>query len=257
MEYKLLVISNEKSYFTDSMITALSEANIRCTCIECDIKAIEASKDQADMVLLYVNDAVVDLTRALVFLKDVCADDAKSLYLAGYQEQVDKVFSVIPRDLVKGSFMRPFENKAIVTEILTEAEEVQKRMSAKKILVVDDDVTFLKMVKRWLMNKYQVTVVKSGTQAIKYLAGHRPDLILMDYEMPITNGTQVLEMIRSEPDSEDIPIIFLTGKADKETVMQVMNLKPQGYLLKSMSQRDIVDSIDRYFETEKWQNFLM
>lgn len=257
MDYKLLVISNEKSYFTDSMITALSDADIRCICIDCDIKAIEEAKDEADMVLLYVNDAVVDQARVLVFLKDVCADDSKTLYLAGYQEQVDKVYSVIPKELVKEAFMRPFENKTIVSEILVEAEEVEKRMSAKKILVVDDDVTFLKMVKRWLMNKYQVTIVKSGTQAIKYLAGHRPDLILMDYEMPITNGTQVLEMIRSEQDSADIPIIFLTGKADKETVMQVMSLKPQGYLLKSMSQKDIVDSIDRYFETEKWQNFLI
>ncbi len=70
----------------------------------------------------------------------------------------------------------------------------------------------------------------------------------------VSTGTKVLEMMRSEPESADIPVIFLTGKADKETVMKVMSLKPQGYLLKSMKQADIVSAIDRYFETEKWQN---
>ena len=73
---------------------------------------------------------------------------------------------------------------------------------------MDDDITYLKMIRKWLMDKYQVTVVKSGIQAIKYITGHRPDLILMDYDMPVTTGSKVLEMIRSEPDSADIPVIL-------------------------------------------------
>ena len=117
-----------------------------------------------------------------------------------------------------------------------------------KILIVDDDVTFLKIVKKWLMGNYQVTLVKSGAQALQYLAaGHRPDLILLDYDMPDTSGPEVLEMIRSEPNSADIPVIFLTGKDDME--MEAMSEKPQGYLLKSMSQAHIVDAVDAYFAT--------
>ena len=254
MEYKLLVISNEKSYITDSITAAIEDADIRCIRMDAEIKEIEANKDEADMVFLYVNEAVSSMTQELVFIKDVCADDAKTLYLAGYSEDIEKVYRVIPKDLVKEAFIRPFENKNIVKEISIEAEAARKRHSSKKILIVDDDITFLKMVKKWLMDKYQVTIVKSGMQAIKYITGHRPDLILMDYDMPITTGTKVLEMMRSEPESADIPVIFLTGKADKETVMKVMSLKPQGYLLKSMKQADIVSAIDRYFETEKWQN---
>lgn len=254
MDYKLLVVSNEKSYITDSITAAIDDSGIKCIRMEADIKAIEANKDEADMVFLYVNEAVADMTQELVFIKDVCADDVKSLYLAGYSEDIEKVFRVIPRDLVKEVFARPIDNAYIVKEISAEAEAARKRHSSKKILIVDDDITFLKMVKKWLMDRYQVTIVKSGMQAIKYITGHRPDLILMDYDMPITTGTKVLEMMRSEPDSADIPVIFLTGKADKETVMKVMSLKPQGYLLKSMKQADIVSAIDHYFETEKWQN---
>ena len=245
-----------KSYITDSITAAIDESGVSCIRVDSEIKEIEKNKDDADMVFLYVNEAVADNTQVLVFIKDVCADDVKTLFLAGYSEDIEKVYRVIPKDMVREAFIRPFENKYIVKVISNEAEEARKRRSAKRILVVDDDITFLKMVKKWLMDKYQVTIVKSGMQAIKYITGHRPDLILMDYDMPITDGTKVLEMLRSEPDSAEIPVIFLAGKADKETVLKVMSLKPQGYLLKSMKQADIVSAIDHYFETEKWQNVI-
>ena len=63
-----------------------------------------------------------------------------------------------------------------------------------------------------------------------------------------------MEMIRSEPNSEGIPIIFLTGKSDKESVMSVMALKPQGYMLKSMPKEEILKTIDNFFKTRKWKN---
>ena len=192
--------------------------------------------------------------KTLVFIKDICTDDSKSLFIGGYESEMEKIKEIIPAELVKKRFLRPFDAKHIVNEIKLEAKVVNKRHSMKEILLVDDDVTFLKMMKKWLMDKYMVTVVKSGMQAIKYIASHKPDLILMDYEMPITTGSKVLEMIRSEPDSADIPIIFLTSKSDKETVMQVMSLKPQGYLLKNLEREQIITVIDRYFETSKWQN---
>ncbi len=192
--------------------------------------------------------------QALVYIKDICADDAKTLILAGYEAELTKVKDVIPSELVIRQYLRPFDAKKIVVDICLEAEEVKRRNSMKEILLVDDDVTFLKMVKKWLMEKYHVTVVKSGMQAIKHITIHKPDLILMDYDMPITTGSKVMEMIRSEPDSAGIPVIFLTGKSDKETLMQVMSLKPQGYLLKTMNREDILSAVDRFFETSRWQN---
>nr|MCR5429582.1 response regulator [Lachnospiraceae bacterium] len=121
----------------------------------------------------------------------------------------------------------------------------------KHILLVDDDVTFLKMMQDWLSGTYTVTIARSGMQAITYIANHTPDLILLDYDMPITSGPQVMEMIRSEPNSTDIPIIFLTGKSDRESVMKVMQLKPQGYLLKNMNRTELLKSVGDFFEAEK------
>lgn len=91
-----------------------------------------------------------------------------------------------------------------------------------------------------------------GAMAIKYLAMSHPDLVLLDYEMPICDGRQVLEMIRAEAEFSDVPVIFLTGKNDRESVMKATALKPEGYLLKSMEPAQIVHAIDEFFEKKKW-----
>ena len=96
-----------------------------------------------------------------------------------------------------------------------------------------------------------MVLANSGAMAIKCLAVNRPDLILLDYEMPICDGRQVLEMIRAESDFSDIPVIFLTGKNDKESVMKVTALKPEGYLLKTMPPQEIIQYIDEFFLRRK------
>jgi len=109
----------------------------------------------------------------------------------------------------------------------------------------------LHIIKGWLGTDYQITLANSGLTAIKYMTLNRPDLILLDYEMPICDGRQTLEMIRAETEVADIPVIFLTGKGDKESIMKVMALKPEGYLLKSMKPMDIKKYIDDFFEKKK------
>ena len=84
-------------------------------------------------------------------------------------------------------------------------------------------------------------------EAITWLAGNTPDLILLDYEMPITPGPQVLQMIQSSAKTADIPIIFLTGKDDKESIMAVLALKPAGYLLKSIDKAGLKKALDDFF----------
>ena len=70
--------------------------------------------------------------------------------------------------------------------------------------------------------------------------------------MPVVDGKQVLEMIRSEHEFADIPVIFLTSKGDRESVMKVMALKPEGYLLKTMEPAQIIKSVNDFFEKQKY-----
>ena len=72
--------------------------------------------------------------------------------------------------------------------------------------------------------------------------------MLLDYEMPVCSGSQVLEMIRSEKDLTDIPVIFLTSRVDSASVKKAISLKPVGYLSKSISADSVKKEIDHFFE---------
>ena len=123
---------------------------------------------------------------------------------------------------------------------------IDENEERKQILLVDDDVTFLKMMQTWLGTKYRVAATRSGMQAVKYLVEHKADLILLDYEMPLMDGPKVLEAIRSKPQTASIPVIFLTGRSDPESVMNIMSLNPASYLLKSMNKEEILKSLDNF-----------
>ena len=88
----------------------------------------------------------------------------------------------------------------------------------KKVLLVDDSEFMLKLLQQLLEKDYEVMTATSGLSAIRSITLSRPDLVLLDYEMPVCSGDQILEMIRSEKEFANIPIIFLTSRVDRESV---------------------------------------
>ncbi len=140
-----------------------------------------------------------------------------------------------------------------VENAMEEVEEYLKKRDIpqrKKILVVDDSMTIRHGMKQLLCEDYEIAVAASGMSAIRSIALDSPDLVLLDYEMPVCDGKQVLEMIRSEEDFAKIPIIFLTGRTDPATVKKLVSLKPDGYLAKYLKPEEIKQKIDAYFTGE-------
>lgn len=140
---------------------------------------------------------------------------------------------------------RPVDMKQLeqtVEGVLAKKEDSGRK---KRILIIDDDPSFAKMIREWIRGVYRVDIVTGGMQAITFLAKlpaeEKVDLILLDYEMPVVDGPQVLQMLRQDESTSRIPVIFLTGIGTKEAVMRVMSLKPAGYLLKSTPRTDILE----------------
>ena len=163
---------------------------------------------------------------------------------------MENLQSIMPEYVLKCAFKRPIDVKA-TAKIIDEYIKDYGKQIKKKVLVVDDSGAMLRNVKGWLGEKYNVILANSGSMAIKYLATDRPDLVLLDYEMPVIDGRQVLEMIRSDEDTKDIPVIFLTGKSDKDSVMSVVGLRPEGYLLKSIEKEKLIEKLDEFFVKQK------
>ena len=126
--------------------------------------------------------------------------------------------------------------------------DLGKGSEKKKILLVDDSEFVLRAMEELLSADYEVTTANSGLAAIRSIMLNRPDLVLLDYEMPVCDGREVLGMIRAEQDFADIPVIFLTSRVDKESIQKVLALKPDGYLSKTLEPSDVKDQIDLFFE---------
>lgn len=128
--------------------------------------------------------------------------------------------------------------RALVTgkEYKTEDDSAQDtaQISDEKahILVVDDNAMMLRSIKNMLDEKYSVAVAASGVQAFVAIGKKMPHLILLDYEMPQMNGKEVMERLQSDEELSEIPVVFLTSADSKEIVMELLALKPAGYILK-------------------------
>ncbi len=161
-------------------------------------------------------------------------------------------YCVIAPHLLESGIGTPIQNTNAMDEVekyLMKREQADSN-TKPKILIVDDSMTIRHGMKQLLEGDYEVAMAESGVAAIRTITLNRPDLVLLDYEMPIVDGKQTLEMLRSEKSFEDIPVIFLTGRRDTATMIQVMPLKPAGYLLKDSKPADLKKEIDAFFASK-------
>lgn len=117
-----------------------------------------------------------------------------------------------------------------------------------KIMVVDDNTVNLATVEQDLKDKYEVIPMISGRRAIKYLYRDKVDLILLDVQMPIMDGIETLREIRTQPNGTTVPVIFLTSKKDKGTVIEGSKLGIMDFITKPFEADDLQTRIERVFK---------
>ncbi len=118
----------------------------------------------------------------------------------------------------------------------------------KNILIIDDDPVYMKMVHEWLKDDFKVTMTISGSQALDWLKQNTADLILLDYELPVMPGPQILEKIRSGADAKETPVMILTGKNDRESIMRILSLNPADYLLKNIGRDELCSKVHDFLK---------
>lgn len=245
---KILIIAENNSFLVRNIAKQLEELRYEVAITEMNIQAISEYKDNVEAMFLYTESDTEVHTKEMIFIRDKAVEENIPIFYLG--EDAENLQKIIPEYVLKSIFKRPIDVKVTAKIVDKYIKEYGKQVK-KKVLVVDDSGAMLRSVKSWLGDKYNVILANSGTMAIKYLATDRPDLVLLDYEMPVIDGRQVLEMIRTETEFRDVPVIFLTSKNDRESIMKVMELKPEGYLLKTMEPEKIVEEVDKFFMKQK------
>jgi len=115
----------------------------------------------------------------------------------------------------------------------------------KIILAVDDTPFFLTTLKNILQDAdYKLICVTSGSDALKSLEKHHPDLFLLDIEMPEMNGYELAAQIRKK--GEKAPIVFLTGNAKRENVVKAVEAGAADFIVKPVNKEEVLAKIKRY-----------
>ncbi len=243
----LFLIDSSISFVSRALKGFLEEKEITTETLEVSKSMADHPKVMPPIVLADAN-VLLEHAKERVFLYDFCIEHGSKFVFMGEPEEIDEISAITSPSLIAKSLTRPINAKEAAEEIDGLLERIKSKEMRKNIMVVDDSPTFLRTVSEWLENDYNVQICPSAVAAIKLISAKKPDLILLDYEMPVCTGAQFLEMLNSDSTDQRPPVIFLTSRNDQETVKELLALKPEGYLLKTQPKESILNSIQMFFQ---------
>ena len=244
---KVLIICETESFLASSLVSKLKGSGVPTFLSHGNIREIDTERNNIELVIFFMNENMEEMTELLVFVKDMVSDTDSRMILIGDDDEYRTATRVIPETVILGWYKRPLKMDDLLKGILKYMEENSGENRKKTVLIVDDDITYMRTVYEWLKDRYHVGMAASGVQAISYLARNKADLILLDYEMPVANGPQVLEMLNSDSQMDQIPVMFLTGHADAKSVLSVVSLCPVDYLLKTIDRETLLKKLEDFF----------
>ncbi len=209
---------------------------------------IEENSSSTDIYIMYLPGDIMDDRVKLMELGDVCKTIAKlgqKMMIIGETKYHMELAAAVPAIDEYAWLDRPVENNTLAVTVENVIAGKALVRGKKRVLIVDDDPSYAGMVREWIKEHYKVDVVTAGLQAVSFLMKNKVDLVLLDYEMPGVNGPGVLKMLRQEEATKDLRVVFLTGVGTKEEVAKVMEMKPDGYVLKSTTRDNLLAYINK------------
>ncbi len=126
---------------------------------------------------------------------------------------------------------------------------MESNMSDKKILVVDDEIHIVQVVAIKLRNNgFEVITAENGAEALEMIGLHKPDLVITDFQMPLMTGLELIENMRSKPETSDIPVVMLTARGFAIEDEKKDALKISACLSKPFSPREVLECIKGVME---------
>ncbi|MDR2349243.1 MAG: response regulator [Deltaproteobacteria bacterium] len=126
----------------------------------------------------------------------------------------------------------------------------------KEILVVDDNDAVLKQISTFLHGTYEYSLARSGSQAVNYCSRERPDLILLDIEMPGMDGFETFRMLKQNPEFQRVPVIFLTSKHDRETEVKCLRFGARDFIRKPAEKSILLHRLELHLAISIYQAHL-
>ena len=117
-------------------------------------------------------------------------------------------------------------------------------MNDKKILVVEDDKDLISLIKFNLKSEgFNVLLSPNGEDGLFTAKEEKPDLILLDWMLPILSGIEVLQRLKNNKDTKSIPVIFITAKGEENDKIRGLNSGADDYIVKPFSTKELIARI--------------
>lgn len=146
---------------------------------------------------------------------------------------------------VDGYLAKPVSKDTLINKLNEVYHGHESGANKKTVLMIDDDMTYLKQLNNMLSDSYNVIMINSAKLALDYLLKHTPDVILLDYQMPLYNGANVMNMIQKNNNRKPIPVIILSGALNREAVQECYAYNPFAYLVKPVSKETLVEHLEQ------------
>ena len=205
-----------------------------------------------DLILLDINMPGVDGYETLKKIKnDARYAEIPVVFLSGKddEESIVKGLSLGAADHVSKPFI-PEDLRACISKCLYPLKnqeelyiDTDKNVSKPSILAIDDSPSMLRSIHFALHNKYKVHTLQKPENLPKIIKGLKPDLFLLDYNMPVMNGFELFKVIREIPEHKKTPIVFLTSESTPEHLSEAIKLGSSDFMVKPFSPRKLRDKI--------------
>ncbi|MBQ3061813.1 MAG: response regulator [Lachnospiraceae bacterium] len=145
---------------------------------------------------------------------------------------------------VDGFLAKPVSKQTLVGKVNEIYQKKKSKENRKTVLMIDDDMNYLKQVNTMLQDNYNVVIINSAKLALSYLTKHIPDVILMDYQMPLYNGASLMNIIQKNTRGIKVPVIVLSGALNREILQECYQYNPAAILAKPASRKDLIKNIE-------------
>ena len=253
---KVAIVSAKESFSVMGIKKKLQEAGYDGISVRPRVSQIVDAIDEKEPIIFYLDDSIFTPTGEdfLSDLKDLCLEQQRQVILVGEKAEFNHAIEIIPESAIVKWFARPVDMDALIETIESVLNGEIAPARKHHILIVDDDVTYLRMMNEWMKERYQVTIMDSGSKAIHWLMENNDsvDLVLLDYEMPSMDGPTVFHMLKSDHNTRNIPVMFLTGKNDRDLVVKAVDMRPEDYILKSVDKKTLTSKLEDFFRRDRW-----
>ena len=130
----------------------------------------------------------------------------------------------------------------------------KKKSIRARILVVDDEPDLVSTIQcrlKWC--RCEVITAANGKEGLEKAIGEKPDLILLDINMPVMNGREMLERLRNHPDLKDTPVIMLTALCEAQDIATVSSYGISDYITKPFDFTELMEKIANALEIKSFE----